>query len=299
MADRGTYIKMSDGLPEHRKIVAAGGDAAWLHVCALAYASRTLSDGFIPKEMVPRLSDRRAPMKLAAKLVLVDLWHEPGHECKRCPQPPAGEYVIHDYLLHQRSAAHVAEVSAKRAAAGAAGGSKSKPKPKQIASDSLDDCSDDAQANGKPSFTEEVLRTSQADTEVPPTAGAGKPRAARPARPRTPAGNAGDVVAAYVEGALAAGLPRPDESLRKRVGKQAGEILARGGIPFDVLVTAGRNTGAGGWNDLAVQIQRDAKHEADAAGGSQHNSTSAQRAQQAIEAGARVQEMIDRGEITA
>ena len=93
MTDTGTYIKMSDKLPEHRKIVAAGGDAAWLHICALAYASRNLTDGFIPQDFVPRLSDRKQPAKLAAKLCDVDLWHAPGHDCKRCPQPP-GEAAL-------------------------------------------------------------------------------------------------------------------------------------------------------------------------------------------------------------
>lgn len=70
--------------------------------------------------------------------------------------------------------------------------------------------------------------------------------------------SAGSVVAAYVDGAVAAGLGRPDESLRKRVGRQAGELIGRGEIPFDALMAAARNMGAGGWNDLAVQVQRDA-----------------------------------------
>lgn len=93
---------------------------------------------------------------------------------------------------------------------------------------------------------------------IPPTAGAGKPRAAAHSKPRTPSGNAGDVVAAYVEGALSAQMPRPDETLRKRVGKQAGEMLARGEVTLETLTTAAQHMGAGGWNDLAVQVQRDA-----------------------------------------
>lgn len=178
MADRGTYIKMSDSLPEHRKIAAAGGDAAWLHVCALAYASRNLTDGFIPEAIVPRLSDRRQPAKLAAKLCAVDLWHAPGHDCKRCPPSPAGEYVIHDYLEHQRSAARVAEVSERRAESGRRGGSRPKAKPKQVASDLLDGCLPGAEANAEPSFAEGVLRTPQTEAEVqqPPVAAADAPR---------------------------------------------------------------------------------------------------------------------------
>lgn len=166
MADRGTYIKMSDSLPEHRKIVAAGGDAAWLHVCALAYASRNLTDGFIPAPMVPRLSDRKQPMKLAARLVDVELWHAPGHPCKRCPQPAPDTYVIHDYLVHQRSADRVAEVSAARASAGQKGGSKSRPRGKQNGSNLLDPGLPDAEANGKRSFAEGSLREPQAEAEA-------------------------------------------------------------------------------------------------------------------------------------
>jgi hypothetical protein len=180
VTDRGTYIKMSDSLPEHRKIVAAGGDAAWLHVCALAYASRNLTDGFIPSAYLPQLSDRRQPAKLAAKLCEVCLWHAPGHDCKRCPQPPAGEYVIHDYLEHQRSAARVAEVSGKRAAAGRTGGSKSKPKAKQVASSLLDEGFADAEANGQRSFAEGSLREPQTEAEIQkpasPVSAADEPR---------------------------------------------------------------------------------------------------------------------------
>jgi hypothetical protein len=85
--------------------------------------------------------------------------------------------------------------------------------------------------------------------------GTPKPRAAR--KPRIPSHNAGDVIAAYVEGAVAAGLDRPVEDLRKRVGNQAGRLMAEG-VDLSKLVTAARNMGAAGWQDLAVQLQRDA-----------------------------------------
>jgi hypothetical protein len=254
--DRGTYIKMSDSLPEHRKIAAVGGDAAWLHICALAYASRNLTDGFIPQNIVPRLTDRRQPMKLAARLCDACLWHAAGHDCKRCPQPPSGEYVIHDYLIHQRSAARVAEVSGKRAEAGRTGGTRSKPKPKQVASDLLDPGFADAEAKDKPSFAEGVLRTPQteAETEVPPTAGAKAPRA--PRKPRQPSNNVGDVIAAFVDGALAANMDRPPEDIRKRVGAAATRLLAEG-YALERLVTSARAMGATTFNDLAIQVRKD------------------------------------------
>lgn len=119
MADDGLFIKVSEGMPEHPKIVSAGGDAAWLNICAIAYAARNQTDGLIAAGMVPRLSDRKHPAKLAGVLVEFRLWHEPGHDCKRCPQPLPGFYVIHDYLEHQQSAE---EIRAARDAKGAGGG---------------------------------------------------------------------------------------------------------------------------------------------------------------------------------
>jgi hypothetical protein len=175
-----TYIKLNDDLPEHRKIVAAGGDAGWLHICALAYASRNKSDGRVPKGMVPRLSDRKQPLKLAEKLCAVSLWHAAGHDCKRCDQPEVDEYLIHDYLEHQRSAEHIEAIKKKRAAAGKAGGSRKAANARgnttaegqQTSSNLLDAGYGSAEANTYPeAVTEGVLRTPQTDaaTDVPPS----------------------------------------------------------------------------------------------------------------------------------
>lgn len=86
----------------------------------------------------------------------------------------------------------------------------------------------------------------------PPSAGTAPPRR-DPGKPI----NAGEVVAAYVDGAKAGEQPYPAESLRKRIGKQAGDLIKEK-TPPDVLHTAAFNAGASGWHDLAVQIQRDA-----------------------------------------
>jgi hypothetical protein len=106
------WVRLEDGLPDHPKIDAAGGDAAWLHVCALAYCNRNLTDGYIPADRVPRLSDRKRPLQLAERLVDVGLWHrlEDG-------------YTIHDFLdynptraavLAGREERHAAKVAAGR-----------------------------------------------------------------------------------------------------------------------------------------------------------------------------------------
>jgi hypothetical protein len=123
--DKRTYVKVHDGLPDHPKIIEAGGEAGWLYICGLAYASRQLTDGVIPKRLVPRLTDGSKPEASASALLRVGLWHEGLHECPRCPRAAPDTYVIHDYMEHQRSASEVADLRAKRSAAGQRGGRRS------------------------------------------------------------------------------------------------------------------------------------------------------------------------------
>ncbi|MGP4114629.1 hypothetical protein ACTWP5_27435 [Streptomyces sp. 4N509B] len=123
--DKRTYVKVHDGLPDHPKIIEAGGEAGWMYICGLAYASRQLTDGVIPKRLVPRLTDQSKPEASASALLRVGLWHEGVHDCPRCPQAGPDEYVIHDYLTHQRSASEVRDITEKRRAAGQKGGRRS------------------------------------------------------------------------------------------------------------------------------------------------------------------------------
>jgi hypothetical protein len=96
------WVKLDEAFPEHHKITAAGGDAGWLFVCALAYCNRNLTNGFIPDGIVGRLSDRRRPAELVRKLVGVGLL-----------EPVKGGWQIHDYLEYQTSRAKVEEERAK------------------------------------------------------------------------------------------------------------------------------------------------------------------------------------------
>lgn len=86
------WVYLDDQFPDHPKVVLAGGDAAWLFVCGLAYCRRHGTDGFIPGPQVPKLSDRKAPMRLASKLVEVGLWDEDGEH-----------FRVHDYADWNRS----------------------------------------------------------------------------------------------------------------------------------------------------------------------------------------------------
>lgn len=87
------WVRLDDQYPEHPKVTAAGHLAGWLDVCAMAYCNRQLTDGFVAKSMVPRLSTVPAPMKRAAELVAAGRWTEVD-----------GGFQIHDYLAYQKTA---------------------------------------------------------------------------------------------------------------------------------------------------------------------------------------------------
>jgi hypothetical protein len=83
-------IYLDDDFPDHPKVVAAGGQAAWLFICGLGWLKRSRStDGLIPKPIVPRLSDLRRPADLAQRLVAAGLWHDRGDA-----------YEVHQYAEH-------------------------------------------------------------------------------------------------------------------------------------------------------------------------------------------------------
>lgn len=110
-----SWVRLDENASEHRKLVAAGGEAAWLWACGLMFCNRQNDhDGFIPDAQVTRLyagySTTKA-RKLAEKLAEVSLWHRVD-----------GGYQIHDYHDYQPDQSTVASLRETRRAAGAAGG---------------------------------------------------------------------------------------------------------------------------------------------------------------------------------
>lgn len=105
--DDRTYITVHDGMPEHPKVEALSDRAFRVLIDLWCWCSRTLSDGVIPEAVwLKRTGTAKVRKELLAALVdVVD-----------------GEYVMHDYLAHQRSRAQVEELKAKRAEAGRKGG---------------------------------------------------------------------------------------------------------------------------------------------------------------------------------
>jgi hypothetical protein len=158
--DKRTYVRVHDGLPDHPKVIEAGGEAGWLYICGLAYSSRQLTDGVISKRLVPRLTDSSKTEASASALLRVGLWHEGEHDCPQCPLAGPDSYVIHDYLDHQRSASEVADLRAKRAAAGQRGGKRSGQSRREAS---------DAEANREASASakaKQVRSKNEAETET-------------------------------------------------------------------------------------------------------------------------------------
>ena len=108
------WVRIDDGFAEHPKVLRVGSDAAWLHIAALCHCNRVQTDGVIHAEMLPRLSDKRSPLRLVEKLVAVGMWdvHPDG-------------WAIHDYLDYQPSKEELAARRQVRAEAGRLGGIRS------------------------------------------------------------------------------------------------------------------------------------------------------------------------------
>ena len=84
-----SWVKLDDNFFTHPKVVAVGAEASGLYVWALAYCSRHLTDGRVPRGWVQQAVGRRTT-KLAELLVEQGLWEENGTG-----------WLVHDYLDYQ------------------------------------------------------------------------------------------------------------------------------------------------------------------------------------------------------
>src|SRR5690606_24591325 len=80
---------------DHPKVLEVGPLAECLFVRGLTYASRYLTDGFVPASHLRRMGDLDA-FEEAGKLVDAGLWYE-----------AEGGFQIHDYLEYQPSSEKV------------------------------------------------------------------------------------------------------------------------------------------------------------------------------------------------
>lgn len=106
-----TWARLDDGFGEHPKVVGLSDAAYRLHVNAICYSARNLTDGVVP---VGALRSLGKTGKSVTELTTCGLW-EPGD----------GGYLIHDYLDYNPSREQVERerkvVSEARSAAGRKG----------------------------------------------------------------------------------------------------------------------------------------------------------------------------------
>lgn len=98
------WVRLDDGFPDHPKIATLSPAAGWLHVCALCWCNRNLTDGIVPKGVEKRLTASTGVKKLTDELVTKGIWIDEGDQWR-----------IHDYLDFQPSREQVEEERAKAA----------------------------------------------------------------------------------------------------------------------------------------------------------------------------------------
>lgn len=105
------WVRFDDQFPIHRKTARLSDAAFRLHVAAIFWSARNLTDGFVSKEDLEDVCTRvRRPMVHVAELILRGVWHLADEACpsEQCSAPHAGDgWVIHDYLEYQPSAGRV------------------------------------------------------------------------------------------------------------------------------------------------------------------------------------------------
>ena len=280
MAGTELYIKLVVGFardPKVRALARYGVDAGLardLYVQMCLHCKESLTDGFVLAEEVGALAyplPIEHANQLAKQLASVGL-------IKEVSKDEAQGWHVLAFLKRNRSKGEVEALSEVRAEAGRTGGLKSR-KPAKAAGQRGSRGSGKQVANqGASKLPARVQSTEDIDASNEASSSAASP----------PDANPGTVVGAYVDGARDAGQPDPAASLRARVGKQARQLLAEG---YDIaaLITAAKRMGAGEWNDLAVQVRKDAA----ASNGQGSGAPGPDRARGWMAAGRAFQEQMD------
>lgn len=105
------WVFFDDQFPIHRKVTRLSDAAFRLHVSAIFWCARNLTDGVVPEEDLDDVSAQvRTPARFVPELLKRNLWHEAGESCpsEMCPAPSPDGWVIHDYLDIQPSKDKVA-----------------------------------------------------------------------------------------------------------------------------------------------------------------------------------------------
>ena len=118
------FVRMSVDLPRSPKLLDTRDvpRCGWLFTAAVMYSREQRTDGVIRPDGVARYAG--VPTRLVRELVRVGMFHDPGHDCDRCVQPPAGHVVVHDYGDHNQTRDEIEQLSEAGKAGAAARWSK-------------------------------------------------------------------------------------------------------------------------------------------------------------------------------
>src|ERR1035441_2792979 len=127
--DGRTYIRLHDGMPDHPKVVGLSDAAFRLYVESLCWCSRHLTDGAVT---VPAMKPVGGGSPEAAKeLAGADLFE---------PDGVTGNWLVHDYIEHQRTSDEVAEFRESKRLAGVTGNHERWHVARQITDPSCELC---------------------------------------------------------------------------------------------------------------------------------------------------------------
>ncbi|MFE3326846.1 mucin-2 [Streptomyces sp. NPDC059176] len=272
------WFKIDDKAHSHPKLIKAGNAALGLWLRCGSYAAQHLTEGIVPG-VVAQLYGT-APQ--AKKLIAAGLWHEHGHNCDRCPQPPAGDYVVHDFLEDGRNTSRAKYEAEKKKARdrqakhreSRTSGSESSAKTDRFEDESSSKKSESASENSR--FSDSFAGqkgTSRRDENVTGIhAGAGA--APNPSTSYGSTGAAGeqrdglpDPLAELKRGIAAAGLSGVAWDLRESGWEYTRQAVNRVGVPAMVAFAinsarlkgqpAGASAWVQGWRSLEAPEQQD------------------------------------------
>lgn len=106
-----TWVKIDDRMPTNPKVIGLSDKAFRLYVASICYSSANLSDGEIPPAALVVIG---GTPKLATELVCAGLWDTTSRK----------GWVVHDYLVYNRSRMKAHAVSEERRLAGLASAAK-------------------------------------------------------------------------------------------------------------------------------------------------------------------------------
>jgi len=121
------WVRIDDSFDDHPKTLKLSPFAVTMHIRALCWCNRHLTDGVVPEQVLERLyfglGQWRTPpdekyLDIVAELVEAGLW-------EANPKQSSQGWIIHDYLKYNPSRKKVKKKLKLRALAGAEGGRKS------------------------------------------------------------------------------------------------------------------------------------------------------------------------------